>query len=412
MTTRTPTADDRGQLLIITAFAMTAMLGIAALSIDAAYLYDKRNTLYAAADAAAKSAAFAKQRNPGADLRAFGEHELTLMGLTPVVSCGASGGTSLCVFSPPTVGAFAGNGKYVEAIVSQQSTGTFFGKVLGWMSANPGARAVAGLSNPSSCVTFNGSVSIGNFSMTLDGCGLSIGGSLTGTNPNSRIQDLAGNTNTVPVNVVQTCSGYCGKMGELHEHAAAPYDSLAATLTAPTAPDPATCVPGLTPTIGPGCYSNISAAVQTLLPGDYYITGTVNIDSLSGDDVFLYLTGLGRFNVVGQNKLLHLTAHTSGPYQGIVVWQNIADTWPFSCLSCPPAGNPFPPNNFTLSFDGAIYMPGVDQEFRNSLSITPSSCSLFIARNFTVNNGAGTLTNVGCANLYGGAGFLSVAVAE
>jgi len=407
--------NDHGQILIITAISLTAVLGIAALSIDATYFYAKRNFLYGAADAAAKSAAFAKRRDPTADLRAFATHELTALGLTPVVSCGSTGGTSLCVSSPPTTGAYAGNPDYVEAIVSQVSLPTFFGKALGWTSASPGARAVAGISNPANCVTFNGDLSIGNFAFTLD-CGLSVGGTLTGTNPQARVQDSAGNTNTIPVNVVRTCSGYCGKMGDLHQHAPAPYDVFAAKLTPPTAPKPSSCGPGLTPTIGPGCYTNISPIVSRLLPGDYYITGTVNIDNLSADDVFLYLIGLGRFNIVGENKRFHITAHTaSGPYQGIAIWQDASDTQPFLCLGCPPSGTPYPPNNFTLDFTGAIYMPGVDQQFRNSLSISPSSCALFIAHSLTVTNGSGTMTNIGCGGLYGsgaGAIFLSTGVAE
>jgi hypothetical protein len=198
-------------------------------------------------------------------------------------------------------------------------------------------------------------------------------------------------------------------MGSLTTGAAAPIDPLASKLTAPLAPDPATCVPGLTPTIGPGCYNNISANVNTLLPGDYYITGTVNIDSLSGSNVFLYMTGMARFNITGNNKQLTLTAKTSGPYQGVVVWQDVADTQPFRCDSCMPDQQP---NQFTLNFNGAMYMPGVDQLFKNSLDIVPTTCSLFIARNLTIFNGNGSFSNTGCAGLYGGAAYLSIAIVE
>ncbi len=54
---RTPVGDQRGQILIVTVLSMTVLLGFAALSIDASFMYDRRNQLYAAADAAAKSVA-------------------------------------------------------------------------------------------------------------------------------------------------------------------------------------------------------------------------------------------------------------------------------------------------------------------------------------------------------------------
>ena len=43
--------DERGQVLIVTALTLTTLLAIAALAIDTAFMYDKRNHLAAAADA-------------------------------------------------------------------------------------------------------------------------------------------------------------------------------------------------------------------------------------------------------------------------------------------------------------------------------------------------------------------------
>jgi len=56
-------AGERGQILIITALGMIMLLGVAGLSIDASYMYDKRNKLFAAADAAAKIGAAEVHRN-------------------------------------------------------------------------------------------------------------------------------------------------------------------------------------------------------------------------------------------------------------------------------------------------------------------------------------------------------------
>jgi hypothetical protein len=274
-------------------------------------------------------------------------------------------------------------------------------------------------------------LSIGRTTLTLNGCGVAVGDDLNGTNPTAAITGSP----LPPVNVVGDCvdggNRSCSNMGDLNTNAAAPVDPLAGKLPTWTWPNPATCGgTGTLTTIGPGCYNNIAPTVTTLLPGDYYITGTVNIDNLTGDDVFLYLTNEcgapcgshpdgGGFNVVGQNKRLHLTAHSStgaypsSPYLGVVVWQVAADTRTFACLGCLPAAEPFPPNNFNVEWSGAIYMPGVDQEFRNAATLTPlSNCALYIVRNLTMENGNGSFNNSGCSALYGGAAFLSIAVTE
>ena len=88
-------------------------------------------------------------------------------------------GTDLCVNRPPTQGPYKANTNFVEAIVRRPSTASFFGRVFGWMSGSLGARAVAGTVNPADCVIINEDLSMGNFEFTLNGCGISVGGSMT-----------------------------------------------------------------------------------------------------------------------------------------------------------------------------------------------------------------------------------------
>ncbi|HUR20794.1 MAG TPA: pilus assembly protein TadG-related protein, partial [Vicinamibacterales bacterium] len=67
MATQTPwvrSRDQEGQILVLTTVSMIALLGIMALSLDASFMFEKRNRLHAAADAAAKSAAYEIIRNP------------------------------------------------------------------------------------------------------------------------------------------------------------------------------------------------------------------------------------------------------------------------------------------------------------------------------------------------------------
>src|SRR5439155_1515783 len=128
--------------LIVTVVTMTAMLGITALAIDASFMYDKRNRLHAAADAAAKSAATEVARdstlspnlnrtcalNDTDPLCRFASQQITAHGFNP------GGATSVVVNHPPLSGWFTCANqpvycnRYVEVIVSE-ATATFFANV-------------------------------------------------------------------------------------------------------------------------------------------------------------------------------------------------------------------------------------------------------------------------------------------
>ncbi len=369
---------------------------------------DRRNKLYAAADAAAKSAAFARLRNPASDLQAFANREVVVMGLGPVVSCGSTGGTSVCV-GPPTSGPFTGNVNFVEAIVSEQSTATFFGKVLGWATGSPGARAVAGVSNPAYCLIVMEDMEVGNTCpssplFVLNGCGAAVGGNLHGNNPNSCISGVP----EPPVDV-GTCTGTCSDFGVLTTGSAAPADPLI-NLPAFANPYPGPCgvaVPDGGGGIDPGCYTTIPTSVTTLRPGEYYIKNTWNIANTVANGVFVYLAGPNGRIHAANNDALNITAmstpatYSGTTYNGIAIFSERGNIENFD------AGN-----FFTLTLNGAIYMPSVDVVFGNHLRLANSNCALFIAKSLDVNNGASNWSTGNCAALFGNALFLSIAVTE
>ena len=387
--------QESGQVLVLAAVSMLALLGITALTLDASFMYAKRNRLHSAADAAAKSAAIEVLRNPGvsqASLEAFADEQVAAHGF---VSSRVTGGTTSVVINRgPSSGPFAGNINYVEAIVSE-TTSTFFGKILGFVNMTPLASAVAGAGNPANCLMTVENLSFGNTTLTLNGCGVGVGNNLEGTNPNA----LVTGSPTPPVGVVGTCSGTCTGMGNLTTSAPAPIDPLAG-LAAPA--NPGSCTAGVAATLDPGCYTSIAETVTTLNPGIYYVTGPIVVgDNLSGTGVMIFTTGTGQWTSAGNNKALHLTAPTSGPYTGIAIFQDPADTLNWDVK-----------NQFTIDVSGAIYMPGVDVEFKNALTFTMTSCSLFIAKSLTIKNGTGSLSNAGCGAAYGGAAFLNASIAQ
>ena len=390
-------SSERGSILILTALSMTVLLGIAALSLDISFMYDKRDRLHAAADAGAKSAAFELQRNSSislTNLKAFANQQVSLHGFNP------AGTTNVVVNHPPAGGAFGGNAGYVEVIVSE-TTSTFFGKILGWTSVTPSARAVAGTSNNLACIiTLKGpgsgpySLEIGNTTMTLNGCGVADGGDLNGANPNSKISG----TPTPSVGIVGHCDNNCGQMGSLTPGAPTPTDPLSGL---PPYANPGGCIAGVAPTLSPGCYTTIATSVTKLNPGLYYVTGKLDVaTNLTGTDVMIYLTG-GGYISIGNNNALHLSAPRSGTYTGVAIFQDPSDSHAFNVG-----------NNSDLDVNGAIYMPGVDVDINNSLSFINTNCTLFIAHSLNIRNGNGSMSNAGCASTFGGAAFLSVSIAE
>src|SRR5688572_30467957 len=192
--------NQEGQILVLTSVSMIALLGIMALSLDASFMFEKRNRLHAAADAAAKSAAIEIIRNSSVtqtSLEKFADQQVIAHGFLPTRQ---SGTTSVVVNRPPSSGPFAGNVSYVEAIVSE-STSTFFARILGWINMTPLATAVAGAGSPAYCMYIDEDLVIGNTAINLNGCGVSVGDDLAGNNPNSTITG----TPTPPVDVSGVC---------------------------------------------------------------------------------------------------------------------------------------------------------------------------------------------------------------
>ena len=250
----TPVRGDRGQILIVTVLSMTVLLGMAALSIDASFMYDRRNLLHAAADAAAKSVAAELLRNgalSATDARNFAEQQVVAHGLVPG-ACGtmATGVAGICLNFPPVSGPFASVANYVEVTV-EEVTPTFFGYVLGFVSATPGGRAVAGISASPNCLVALTGLTLNGATLTLhNGCGIVDG-------PGFLLNGGA----SISAASVSTAAGSCAGVPNCTPLSPAPLDPLA-TLTPP--PNP--CPPGLPQfPVGPGPVS-ITTADFTFAP--------------------------------------------------------------------------------------------------------------------------------------------------
>lgn len=381
--------SEAGNVLILTALSMTVLLGVVALAIDGSNGYTERTRMAAAADAAAKSAAYQLKYGYG-DLQAFANREAVMHGFTPGVDATVS------VYSPPSwlaTSPFYNRAGFVEVVITGNRQ-TYFGNILGFGNIAPLARAVAGASQPASCLITMQNLTFGNTEFTMNGCGASVGGNLAGTNPNAEVTG----TPVPPVSVTGTCTGYCGSMGVLATSQPAPIDPFAG-LASPTVA--AACVPATVNPLPPGCYTTIPGTITQLTGGGTYkVTGLIDItSSLTGSNMLLYLTSTASING-GNNGTLALSANNTVPYAGIAIYGD-----PGSQIN---AGNAF-----ELNVTGAVYMPGSDLVFNNHLQIDNTNCTLFIVRSLDIDNGNSQILNTsGCAGSFSNAAYLGTAISE
>jgi hypothetical protein len=407
--------DENGSILILTALSMMVLLGIAALSVDASYMYDMRNKLSEAADAAAKTGASEVHRNSSvslSDLRCFAKQQVSAHGLTPNV-CGSTGDVSVTINHPPASGPFAGNAGFVEAIVSR-NTSMFFAKVLGFPNVTPSARAVAGISGAPGCMVTlapgNPGITVSNPVGTINapGCAIVDGGNL----------NYNGNTPIVAQSVGY--SGVCnnGCTGATQVPAPTdPFESLPAPSTAQCnnglPNSDITITTGIT-TISAGTYRNITfngpsgqMGTLTMGPGLYCITGTVGVKNagsiVNWNDtgrVTIYLGPSARLTLDSNQVNITLQAQNSGPYKAILFYQDRSNSGAVE----------FSKNIGSLTVDGVMYFPKASVELNNQNFQTSNLCGLFVAGSIDMAKPTMQLANQ-CGS-FGGSPITTVSMGE
>jgi len=370
-------------------------MGIAALSVDASFMFDMRQKLAAAADSAAKSGAFEVKRGNSVNVLAFATSDVAdhiAAGLLPAgVSVDAA---RLCNDAGATCTAPYNTAKYVEVILSSNQP-TFFGRILGYASLTPVARAVAGSSSPSACFITMHDLYMKNATIDLDNCGAQVGGNLTYDNNPS---DIVG-----PVSVTGTCGGgggHCSDadLANLQPAPENPFKDLLPPATVPaTCPDspPAVIVDG-------GCYHNIANTVTTLPAGIITITGSLDVSDLTATSgTLLYFTSTGKLTA-GMNSTLRLTASNSiAGYAGIAMYGDPGSKWDLDTT-----------NHFNVYITGAVAMAGSDVDIKNHLQMFDTGCTLLVFNTWTEKAGNGALGTRNCDTLFSNASFLGVSLAE
>jgi hypothetical protein len=145
-------------------------------------------------------------------------------------------------------------------------------------------------------------------------------------------------------------------------------------------------------------------------PGVYYVTGPITtgnspriclnpactFDYSAG--IMIYLTGAGQITLPNGTNPMRLNAQTSGPYNGILIYQDPTDH------------NAATFNNGSSLYDlsGAMYFPGATLDYGNAGST--NDCALVVANQYIQGNGNATMVNT-CAH-YGGSPIQTVSLSE
>jgi hypothetical protein len=369
--------DEDGQTLVLVALCMTMVLGFMALAIDVGSTFRSRRNAQIAADAAAIAAALDYKYNASTTkAQAAGQAAATANGVTNGV-----GGATVSINIPPKNGPFAGQSGFIEAMVSEPSPTVFMGVLTRTHSLEVGGRAVAGSGSNVGCL-WTLATSGNDVSLTGSGAIDAINCDIYDNSSNlSNALTLTG-SGSITAKEVGIVGGYTvtgsGRISPLPVTGLSPAADPLGGLAAPTIPT-GTCTSNCTPsntgsgnlTLNPGNYTSITntgSGTLTLNAGNYIISDSLtntgsgklilgagnytiggNFQSTGSSSLTLgaglyiiggnlQLTGSGSMNgsgitfyTEGATTLtgsgnMSLSAPTSGPYSGVLVFQSRSDS--------------------------------------------------------------------------------------
>jgi Flp pilus assembly protein TadG len=326
----------RGMVAAQVAVCLTALMGMLALLVDGGILLSERRHAQGTADAAALAAAsdlyYNWYTNKGSDPGTAKTSALSVASSNGYTNDGTT--STVTVNIPPQSGNFSGKAGYAEVIVTwNQQRG--FSRIFGTAAIPVSARAVAQGQAVSGASSLPGVLLLGNTGTTLTAKGngtvdvtdpkgyTGSGGSIyVDSNSSNAIVTTGNATVTAPSVYVagdSSPSGVTATAGSVHTDAPQLPDPLA-YLPAPTA---STSLPGINVVSLPnGITSSMSLSSNTI-----YLVGGGGIslqgnNTLTGSNVMIYFTDASASVTLNGNASVTLTPMTTGPYQGIGLFEN------------------------------------------------------------------------------------------
>jgi hypothetical protein len=368
----------RGTVTAWLVVSLAVIIAILAIGLDGGRMMEERRRVQSAADAAALAAAADLFNNYPANA---GSDPYSTAQTAATTSAAANGYSNdgvnsvVTVNIPPTSGAFAGQAGYVEVIVRSNLQATF-GAAITQSGLAVQSRAVArGQPQKLGVLLLNRSIQ-GAFSAS-GSASLSITDAPLNVNSSAASALIMG-SGTIQASAINVSGGY-SLQGRILGAA------TVNTGVSPTA-DPLRSVPApqlanypvqsssplyisssTSVTLAPGIYQggiHLSGSVAvTMQPGVYILNGgTLDVygsASLIGNGVMIYVTNLwpDELDINGSAGVLTLTPPTSGPYQGISLFQDRLNNQVI-----------YVRGSTTVQITGAIYAPAASVQVSSNVS--------------------------------------------
>jgi Flp pilus assembly protein TadG len=383
--------DTSGSYLIIGALMMPVLVGFVGLGTDYGQWVYTHQSAQSAADSAAVSAATADKAT---DVTVQASAVTALYGFV-----NGTNGTTVAVNRPPTSGSRSGTANAVEVVVTQQRAPLFSAVFL----SRPvviSARSVAVPTPGTGCVialnsTASGAVTVqGSSQINLQACNIY-------DNSNDASALVVGGSGLITAQSVGVVGGISGAnsitaTGGIKTGLSPTPDPYAGTSFPPFfGCDQNNLKVNSSVTLSPGVFCGgmqvVAGAVVTLNPGIYYMDrGSLSVAgnaTINGTGVTIVFTSGNNNNwataSIGSNAVINLTAPTTGPTAGIVLFgdRNM------------PAGTAFKlVGGATQNFGGAVYLPKAALNYAGGSSGS-NGCTQIIADTLSWSGGSSLALN-------------------
>ncbi len=394
--------SDSGQAMVVIALAMVLIMGAAGLAVDMGYLRYVQRRAQTAADSAAL-AATAELLN--GDYVTAGQNDAASNGFTNDVN-----NVTVAINYPPTIGLYANQANFVEAIVSQNVT-PFFMKALGYSTVTVSARATGHYWSGTNCIfalssTATDAILINGSNTISAACGAMDDSDASQAFLNNGSSSFTDTGTMVTGGYLNNGSG---TISPSPATGVAPESDPLAYLTEPTV---GSCTYSTqqvyngsgSATLSPGVYCGgilvNGTETITLNAGTYIIDGgslTVNgTSTVTGTNVMFYITGGASVTFNGSNST-KLVAPTTGTYAGILFFQDRTDSSAVTING----------TNET-QITGALYFPDAQLTYNGG---GPATAYTILVANTIVFNGSSTI-NDNYASLTDGSPIKSATLAE
>ncbi|MGB6974089.1 MAG: pilus assembly protein TadG-related protein [Terracidiphilus sp.] len=211
--------DENGQMLVLTALSLAALLGFLALAVDVGLLFRAKRQVQTAADAGAIAGALEYDYNGTTNLASVAGASVTNNGVTlsytPTLNSGCPSTTTNCaIVKTSGITGYHTQTGYVQVIAVQPNPSFLMG-MFGISEVRVSASAIAGIEpNPDCLITLdpssaNSFVIKGNSNIETPNCGIHVN---SDSNSAVCVQGSAGIDGPyLKVNGKQSSSGMCGK---------------------------------------------------------------------------------------------------------------------------------------------------------------------------------------------------------